>query len=132
MLDWKDGLEIGISKHLKIQNTISVKHTGSYIKQWVSIATTAYNNLNLIEFSEKEVLFVEDISKHRKIIIAYKFLTLIKRVNSHNADWKPKRAIIQNGGSLTNESQERVTSEKRTQSLWVGKVFEYENKGIRL
>lgn len=97
----KKYLRLDLSNHVEIHPVFHVIYTTPYKEYCSDLALPISERLDSVPMAGEEENVFESILKHRKRGSGYQFLTLVKRMPNHEAEWQPTRDFVNRGDTIT-------------------------------
>lgn len=104
-------MRLDLPSHINIHPVINVLHTVPYREQPVDMSQPTPTLPTAVGNIDGEDLFIVDqILGHRKRGRGFQWLTAMKNVPQHDAQWKPKKDFIDSDGTLTQAFHEHIVA----------------------
>ncbi len=111
-------VKLELPSHSKIHDVVHAVYTRPYHELPSYICTSVTKRTYPVPAVGGEEYVVESILKQRKRGKVYQFLILVKGSPTHNAEWQPRRHVIDKDGTITSVFREYIKKSKKLSHLY--------------
>ena len=126
----KNAVELELPDHVKIHKVVNISHTTPYCEQPEEISKIISQRPDPVPTTQGEEYLVDSILKHRKRGRGYQFLTLMKKIPTHDAEWQPTKYFVDKDGTINDKFYKYIKNQGIFKELWNDpEVVEVDNEG---